>query len=539
MYKFIGKNKQYYILDPDEIIMKLNWKCPKGTIDDTFKCGNTPEEAKKNYNKIQKEKRAKERDKKRTKDASKKTKSVEKQIKKISNPELKLQIDNVKSLIDKVKSEKNSGKVSKQTYNELKDAVKELRNLTKKSSSISEKKIDSNTTKDLTKTRSDSSEHKNLVNSEKSKKIEMFTKAKEDYVSALKKANDRAKYDKLRDDLSNIRKTASNKYKDLTFSNINSMKPNETWSVDGLGEIHVNSVSNNKITITTNGATETYTKNELNKILSDIGNIYKLYDAEDSKIIKEKQEELSSEYENITKSKNEANKLMKELIDTAYDANIKSSNKKEHITNGSHKIKSVVHEFDDGIIIRVPENPKNLIYDVKQVYGKLMLLPETLRNEISNINILDEGNGDDKYWSEKLNTNFSSAGTGGDNVINLYYLNRGGYEKEVPLELLSHESGHNDDNKNNVYYSHGSEWTNAMKSDGNEYISDYAKLQKNNHEDYADSVKMFIENSDLMKNRYPNRYAILDKHYNGGLPLNRESNIPLKSIKKNKVRKSK
>ena len=56
MYRFLGKKDTLYQLEPESINIKLNYKCEEGTVEaGSFKCGNTPEEAKKNYEEQQKE----------------------------------------------------------------------------------------------------------------------------------------------------------------------------------------------------------------------------------------------------------------------------------------------------------------------------------------------------------------------------------------------------------------------------------------------------------------------------------------------------
>lgn len=57
MYKFLGKKGVCYQLDQEPISIKLNYKCKEGTVEEgSFSCGNTPQEAKKNYEEQQKEK---------------------------------------------------------------------------------------------------------------------------------------------------------------------------------------------------------------------------------------------------------------------------------------------------------------------------------------------------------------------------------------------------------------------------------------------------------------------------------------------------
>ena len=55
IYKFIGKKGQLYKFDPDEIVMKLNYRCKDGTVKKgSFSCGKTPEERKKMFEEMQK-----------------------------------------------------------------------------------------------------------------------------------------------------------------------------------------------------------------------------------------------------------------------------------------------------------------------------------------------------------------------------------------------------------------------------------------------------------------------------------------------------
>ena len=57
MYKFLGKKGAFYQLDLEPFSIKLNYKCKEGTVEEgSFSCGKTPQEAKKNYEKQQKEK---------------------------------------------------------------------------------------------------------------------------------------------------------------------------------------------------------------------------------------------------------------------------------------------------------------------------------------------------------------------------------------------------------------------------------------------------------------------------------------------------
>ena len=125
-----SKNFQKMVQDSFEQGMKnnkvkLNFKCPFGEfVADSFKCGDTPEEAKKNYESLQKEKTGKPKS-----DIPKKTYSVDKQ-----------KVSDLKNVIDKINKEKDvNGTVSDESKNGLKMMLKEI-----KGESVSKKSISSN-----------------------------------------------------------------------------------------------------------------------------------------------------------------------------------------------------------------------------------------------------------------------------------------------------------------------------------------------------------------------------------------------------------
>jgi len=542
---------------------KLNYKCPKDKYGEGFSCGKNKEEAKKNFETEQKLKAEKQKgvDERRGKRAEKVSSKAEKRIAKIKDPILLENVKDVRSLIDKAKSELASGKVSKETYKELRLAVDKLKttksNNIKDSNNIPRDELDA-TTSNMVKAANDTSPENELlanmardalrkkgldINGKKiqpNSKVEKFKNLKIQYNEISQKVNDRKKLDTLGSELMEIKTSAKEKYKNKSFDNsVSSMASGETWNSESIGDIYIDSVSKNDITITSNGLTETYKKEELSKILKDAGKISKSYDAEDTKLINNKQKEISLAYSEMQNNREELSNIKEEIINTAYDAHVVSSEKKDYIINGKNKIKATIHEFDDGVVIYSPDNPKNQVYDVKEVYGILSLMPDTLRSNVSRINIVDGKSKDDEYWSNKLNVNFKSAGSAGDDNINLY--SSSSEKKKLTTQLIAHESGHTDDNVGWDYYSDGTEWNSAMKNDKKGFITDYAKLHKSNHEDYADSVEMFINQPDLMKVSYPNRYDILDKHYNSGLPLNRDkpSSMQARINADKKSRKSK
>ena len=135
---------------------KLNFRCPKGTVDETFSCGKTPKEAKQNYEKIQKEKTktSKQVPEKRTsaqmdaKDIIRRIQSGRKitleeknyvqrllagelpePIKVVPAPVKKLE-----TVITKAKKEIASGKVSEKTKKELKSSIQSVKKVESESS---------------------------------------------------------------------------------------------------------------------------------------------------------------------------------------------------------------------------------------------------------------------------------------------------------------------------------------------------------------------------------------------------------------------
>jgi len=211
MYKFLGKKGKLYDIEKDEVIMKLNYKCPKDKYGEGFSCGKTKEEARKNFETEQKLKAEKQKgvDERRGKRAEKVSSKAEKRIAKITDPMLLEKATAVKSLIEKARNELAAGKVSKETYKELKNSVNELRSLVGTSSSKpSIEKVPTNKTKESTQV-------------------------------------------------------------DNNYDIISSMKPGEIWNAGLVGDIKVESIKGNNITVTANGKTETMTKGTLQKALKE------------------------------------------------------------------------------------------------------------------------------------------------------------------------------------------------------------------------------------------------------------------------------
>lgn len=83
-------------------------------------------------------------------------------------------------------------------------------------------------------------------------------------------------------------------------------------------------------------------------------------------------------------------------------------------------------------------------------------------------------------------------------------------------EIFDHEFGHN-----LAYHiwntpSPGSEWVGAVKKDGQKFVTSYAKstgrrgFQVNYSDDFADSVKLYLNDQERFHSVFPNRSAVLD-----------------------------
>jgi hypothetical protein len=117
-------------------VVKLNFRCPKDMfVPDSFACGKTPAEAKKNYANYQKKKKVT----KRAVDATKTAKKIIKKLPKGSTED----ISTIKNIISKIQKEKKeSGFVSKDLYREAKKAIKDIRDKNKASRDSKSAKID-------------------------------------------------------------------------------------------------------------------------------------------------------------------------------------------------------------------------------------------------------------------------------------------------------------------------------------------------------------------------------------------------------------
>lgn len=178
-----------------------------------------------------------------------------------------------------------------------------------------------------------------------------------------------------------------------------------------------------------------------------------------------------------------------------------------------------------GVQIVIPRG-KNIIntqsFTVEMIAKRIAELPIELKATLKSVYLCDFFNPDDPFWAKQYNTpDFLSFATGGQGVVR-FYKNKGDNAKLKKYGLtvgasenringtLYHETGHNTDYALSKISSSNA-WKQAVAYDkkltGLDAVTDYGKNAP--VEDFADSVKLFVQNRDDLKKRFPARYAIL------------------------------
>jgi hypothetical protein len=175
-YKISKNHDRFYDLYINDV--KFNYRCARGTVDNTFSCGKTPEERKKNYEKQHPEKAKspnntqsksdennrvpkkldsnaiknkiingvaltqEEKDFVKTKisqekPSTNKEKATQVSRTTIATSNISAATSSVRSASEKARSEMKTGKVSKQTYQELKSAINDLKEQKSRSATAS------------------------------------------------------------------------------------------------------------------------------------------------------------------------------------------------------------------------------------------------------------------------------------------------------------------------------------------------------------------------------------------------------------------
>lgn len=154
--------------------------------------------------------------------------------------------------------------------------------------------------------------------------------------------------------------------------------------------------------------------------------------------------------------------------------------------------------------------------DVSTIKNYIDNLPKCLRKKIKQINISDLYCENDCYWSYEYDIpEFCSGATGGFGEIDIYDSNNA-LKSSNYFETITHEAGHCLDNGGKI--SETNSWEQAMIEDskiqGNDIgCTPYATQAKNaantNKEDFAEAVKLFVNNRSYLEKYFPNRYEYL------------------------------
>lgn len=156
-------------------------------------------------------------------------------------------------------------------------------------------------------------------------------------------------------------------------------------------------------------------------------------------------------------------------------------------------------------------------YSVDDVVRYLNEVPDVILASIDYVYLCDFYNPSDTYWAKTYKIkNFRSYASGGHGTIRFYRNRMGGVDtalntKKTFLSTIYHETGHNIDTIVRKI-SKTETWATAAELDrvGSGMVSVTSYGEAALAEDFAESVKMFVNNPLKMKIRFPHRYAILN-----------------------------
>lgn len=194
---------------------------------------------------------------------------------------------------------------------------------------------------------------------------------------------------------------------------------------------------------------------------------------------------------------------------------------------------AIIATRNDGIRIITPEkmDAKKQKLTAQKVSDLLDTLPEALRKQCKEIQLVDYYNPKDSYWSKTYKMkNFYSYATGGGGKITFYRNDTPRGAKWLVnnsdswvTHTLAHELGHTLDEMTasvlgksaTRYGSDGADYAKAVAEDfkvcGEYWASAYGANSNSLHEDFADSVAEFVENPVTFRKKFPNRYKYIEE----------------------------
>ncbi|MFI3307549.1 MAG: hypothetical protein R3Y21_03175 [Mycoplasmatota bacterium] len=146
------------------------------------------------------------------------------------------------------------------------------------------------------------------------------------------------------------------------------------------------------------------------------------------------------------------------------------------------------------------------------------IMPDSLKRTINTVNLYDTYNPYDIYWEFKRQMpNFTSGATGGGGVMNDWTLSANS------VGILYHETAHSYDTDYQLLeyadfsnkISESKIWSDAMTYDmylnNLNGVSSYAQQSKENCEDFAEAIRLYLESPNNLS-QFPNRKAVIEKY---------------------------
>ena len=183
---------------------------------------------------------------------------------------------------------------------------------------------------------------------------------------------------------------------------------------------------------------------------------------------------------------------------------------------------ALIYETTDGTKIVYPANYNSAMQriDPERAINIYNDLPDKLKEQIDSIEFVDYKNPQDSYWASRYKKKgFTSFATGGERSVTFW-----ANDKVIDLSdskilgVLHHETAHNWDEAlgvNGVRFSKSREWQNIVNADYKvcklKATTSYGAT--NMIENFADSVKSYLEFANDFSDQFPNRTSFFEGEF--------------------------
>lgn len=184
--------------------------------------------------------------------------------------------------------------------------------------------------------------------------------------------------------------------------------------------------------------------------------------------------------------------------------------------NDTYEKLANVYRSPSGIKVRTPIDVNSDAQFIKpeQITRVTNGLPSSLSKYVDSIDLVDYENPQDEYWRARYENFSSSFAVGGNGRITFFKNNSESLDVDL-LDTLLHESGHCMDSKvtgrDGVWYSETTPWTRARISDkslnGLDSVTSYGANSPK--EDFAESIREYVQNPVKIDEKFPNRAKLL------------------------------